>query len=407
MIPHRVILCLRGGVGGVDVFGTNFVRELCDRGIDARVVLTTRTRSFLPADLPIDELPIRNEDSWPRRWQKMIDYLERQTPCVFIPNYQYNYSCISPKLSEKVIIVGIVHSDESVYYEDLMRVGRYCNGIVSVSQAITNHIAGLSKHFSRPVDTIPYGVDAPTELPERQLSADAPLRIVFVGRLVTLQKRVLDLAEILQRLHQNDVPFEITIIGDGSDRAELLKRCEPLSKTGRLHYLGVLSNDKVLQNLKTQDAIILTSDYEGLSIALLEAMSYGCVPIVTDIRSGIPELIENGLNGFTVRIGAIDEFVNALTLLQRDIQLRKRISRSAFETIRDRFNVKKMTTRYVEFFERLSEEVERGLYHRPEGSIIPPPELKLSWKQHLPAPVRSVGTSVRNLLRRKKRKNSA
>ena len=58
-----------------------------------------------------------------------------------------------------------------------------------------------------------------------------------------------------------------------------------------------------MQILEQQDAYILTSEFEGMPNALNEAMARGCVPVVTDIRSGIPELVRYGVNGYRVPVG--------------------------------------------------------------------------------------------------------
>ena len=400
MNPHRVILCLRGGVGGVDVFSCNLIRELLNRGVDSKIILTTSAREFIPSDIPVDELPIQKKEGWPSRWRKMIRYLENQAPCIFIPNYDFNYSCISPKLSEKIIIVGIVHSDEENYYADTKRLGKYWNGVVAVSQTIRDHLISRNGFVLKSLATIPYGVPVPQVIPERKARPDSPLRIVYVGRLVQMQKRIFDLPDILAQLNQRNVKAEITIIGDGGQRVELLQRLESFLASGQVQYLGALRNDQVLQNLENQDVILLTSEYEGMPICILEAMSRGCIPIVTAIRSGIPELVQDGYNGFVVGIGDAAAFADRIGLLSRDLTLRRLTSSRAAQTIAERFNIQKMTDEYLQFFQSLQKQMDRGDFQRPKNQILIPPDLNLSWKQYLPASVRRLGIHSRRFFRK-------
>jgi glycosyltransferase involved in cell wall biosynthesis len=400
MFPYRVIFCLRGGVGGVDVFSCNLIEELLNRGVDARIVLTTSARDFIPSNIPIDELPIQKKEPWPARWRRMVRYLEGQAPCIFIPNYEFNYSCISPSLSEKIIIVGIIHSDEDSYYADSLRLAKYWNGIVAVSHTIANHIVSLKESHDPRLVVIPYGVTVPDRVPERSYIPDRPLKIVYVGRLVQTQKRIFDLPEIFTRLNQQKIKIEITIIGDGGERKELLKKCENFLSNGQLKYLGALQNREVLAHLKTHDVILLTSEYEGLPICILEAMSQGCVPVVTAIRSGLPEVIQDGYNGFVVGVGDVSAFADRIALLHKNLALRKSMSSHAAQTIPEKYSVKRMADDYFHFFQSLIQEVNSGAFHRPKGKILIPPDLHLSWKQYLPTKVRLVGINSRRFFRR-------
>ncbi len=386
-------------MGGVDVFSSNLAQELARNGIQAKILLTSSARDFLPAHLDIEELPVKKEDSWPTRWRRMIHYLEKESPCVFIPNYEHRYSVISPALSNKIIIVGICHSDEEVYYQDLLRTGRFCNGIVAVSDAIASHLVSLNPEFTSRLKTIPYGVALPESNPLRFRAAGAPLKIVYLGRLARVQKRIFDLPEILRQLTKQNVSFDFTIIGDGFDRVELLEKCEAVVEKNPLHFLGVLRNEKALEELCKQDVILLTSDFEGMPIAILEAMGRGCIPVVTSIRSGIPEIIREGFNGFVVEVGNIDDFASRLSILQQDHLLCEKVSRNAYETVRDRFSLKRMVNDYLKLFQELQSQVDQGGFIRPKGAILPPPEMKLSWKQYIPALLRSAGFYCRTIFR--------
>jgi hypothetical protein len=148
---------------------------------------------------------------------------------------------------------------------------------------------------------------------------------------------------------------------------------------------------------------ILTSAYEGLPVSLLEAMGRGCVPVVTAIESGIPEVITDGVNGFTVGIGDISAFADRLEALQRDPPARARIGLRAYETIKDGvYTVDRMSEQYRKVFEELWGELRAGTYHRPAGRILAPKYLVL--RSYVPGFIRAIAAfllrSGNRLLRR-------
>lgn len=400
---YNVILAVTSGrVSGVDVFSFNLVRGLQRLGIPAQIVLTKpywqpRDPMPFPPDIPMQKLPVGKLDSWRTRWRAMIRYLEERAPCIYIPNYDWYHSCVSPKLSGRVGVVGIVHSDDPKHYEHVARLGGYWNAIVAVSPAIARHTAALDPTFASRLVTIPYGVEVPPRLPERQRGDGTPLRIVYAGRLVQEQKRVLDLPGIILALVGREIPVELTIVGGGSEQQQLLNACASLRVRGMVRSLGILPNDDVLQVFEQSDVFILTSDFEGLPVSLLEAMGRGCVPVVTDVRSGIPELVRNGVNGYRVPVGDIRKFAERLTTLQRDVGLRREMASQAYHTIRaGGYRTEDMVQSYVTLFQRVLEQAENGSYHRPRGRILPPPSL--TWKDRLPAPVRAMGRYGKRLL---------
>ena len=395
-----ILAATTGRISGVDVFSAALVRGLRARGFRAQVVLTESHWTPpdpmpLPADIPVNVLPVARSASWPVRWRTMARYLEAQAPCIYIPNYDWQHSCVSPVLSQRIGIVGIVHSDDPQHYEHVTRLGRYWNAIVAVSPAIAAQVAELDATLAPRTHIIPYGVDAPERPPAKNLAEGAPLRIVYAGRLVQEQKRVLDLARIAAALAERAIPFELTIAGGGSDQTALLDACAPLLIDRRVRFLGTLANAYVQQVFAGSDVVILTSDYEGLPVSLLEAMAQGCVPVVTDIRSGIPELVQDGVNGFRVPVGDVAAFYERLALLLRDAVRSQEMGSAAHRTIvNGGYRTEDMVVHYVELFEQVWSAAASGAYCRPRGRILPPPALasETGWKAALPGPVRRLGT---------------
>jgi glycosyltransferase involved in cell wall biosynthesis len=378
-MTFKVISCLTcGRVSGVDVFTTHLTRGLRRMGIDASILLTETDEKVpdpmpLPGDIPIHRLPVTPNDSGRRRRRTLFSYLEDQAPCIYIPNYDYRHSIVSARVSDRVKIVGIVHSDDPMHYDHVYRLGKYWNAIVAVSDKIAQHSAAMEKSFADRVFTIRYGITPPATIRSRARTTGDTLRILYAGRLEHSQKRVLDLVRVLDRLTEIGVPATLTMVGSGEARADIENLGHRHLQAGRLVLTGTIPNHRMGEMYDAADVFLLTSAYEGLPLGLLEAMSHGCVPVVSAIESGIPELVQDGVNGFTAPVGDIDGFARKLTLLHRDAELAHRMAFAARQSIElGEFSADRMCEEYAKVFERIHQHSEAGLYRRPRAFVGEP-----------------------------------
>ena len=103
--------------------------------------------------------------------------------------------------------------------------------------------------------------------------------------------------------------LRLDIVGDGSEKSDLMWLCEDLNLSGSVRFLG-FQND-VTSFLKQADAFVLPSFSEGFSIALVEAMLCGLPSIVTKI-GGPSEIIEEGKTGYLIDPHAEAELTMAM-----------------------------------------------------------------------------------------------
>ncbi len=401
-----VVASPRWVVNGVNIFSEQLVRGLNSRGVRAHVLLTGSNEEDvkplpLPSDIPIRQLPIRNWWGWKSRWNCMIEYLGDRSPCIYIPNHDFAYSCIAPALPNDVGVVGVVHSDDPQHYAHARHLGRFWNATVTVSQAIAENLSGMDPSLKTRLHVIQHGVPVPAEQTRRQTDGSLPLRIIYVGRLVRQQKRVFDLLRIVDGLTRRGVSVTLTVVGGGADREELESAARDWVERGTIRFVGILSNAEVIREMQGHDALLLVSDYEGFPLTVLEAMAAGCIPVVTALRSGIPELVRDGDNGFTVDVGDIKTFVERLAILQQDPQLRERLSARTFASLHEGgFTLEAMTERYLDLFRIVVKELKDGAFHRPPGRVEPLPWTQPSWKDRLPPVWRRTLSRVRIAQRR-------
>lgn len=154
---------------------------------------------------------------------------------------------------------------------------------------------------------------SPTKLNDRN-----NIKVISVGRAT--EKKGLEYA--IKAMASLDF-VDYKIIGSGELLEELQKLVTDLNKQDTIHCLGALPHQEVLRQLELADVFLLPSvtaengDMEGIPVALMEAMAKGKI-VVSTYHSGIPELIEDKVNGFLCNERNINDIINCFTII-RDI----------------------------------------------------------------------------------------
>lgn len=376
-------------LNGVNTFSANLVRGLRRSGRPARLLLTgvtyrERKPIPLPPDIPVSQLKLPAFATWTARRRALIEFLESEAPCIYLPNHDFLHSCVTSALSHRIGVVGIIHSDDAQHYDHAARMGPTWNAAVAVSDTISRRVREQGAIDESRLSVIPYGVPAAAAPVLR--SAHEDLRILYAGRFDAGQKRSGDLGAIASALARRGVRFTLTIVGDGPERSSLQHDIARRGLADRVRLLGPVGNDRILEMCSGSDAFLLTSAYEGMPIAMLEAMGQGCVPFASEVESGVSEVIRDGENGFIVAVGQVDQFAERMDSFARSSIMRQRMSGEAWRTIAEGgYKVEVMIDRYVELFERVSGEMESVRFSRPgKGRITPIP---VSLRERLVAPL--------------------
>jgi glycosyltransferase involved in cell wall biosynthesis len=143
--------------------------------------------------------------------------------------------------------------------------------------------------------------------------ADAPLRLLFVGRLVP-EKGVLVLLWALAALRERGLQVDAVLVGDGPYRDQLEREAHRLGVAGQLTFTGALTGAAIAPQYRDADVFCLPSFAEGLPVVLMEAMASG-VPVVATAIAGVRELVHDGESGLLVSPGRADELAGALAVM--------------------------------------------------------------------------------------------
>lgn len=182
----------------------------------------------------------------------------------------------------------------------------------------------------------------------------APL-LLSVGRLV--DKKGFDtLVRACGLLHDRGVEFRCAIYGEGPKREKLAALIAELHLGDIVSLPGAILQDELVDVYRAATAFALpcqvldNGDRDGLPNVLVEAMAME-VPVVSTNVSGVPELVEHGINGFMVPPRDPAALADALETLFRDPALRRRMAREGRRKVDSEFDVARNTRRLWTLFQ--------------------------------------------------------
>jgi glycosyltransferase involved in cell wall biosynthesis/GT2 family glycosyltransferase len=182
------------------------------------------------------------------------------------------------------------------------------------------------------------------------LANDVPV-IVFAGRLCE-QKRPRFLVELLHALSVRGPDFRALIIGDGELREEVEARLRKAQLTQQVRMLGTVGHEDWLTALAAADIFLLPSGFEGISVALLEAMGMGVVPVTASV-GGQGEVIDATCS-VPIEPGTdeLEAYVEALAGLIGDAPMRLRMGQASRSRILERFSSSATTAGFLAALDR-------------------------------------------------------
>jgi glycosyltransferase involved in cell wall biosynthesis len=275
-------------------------------------------------------------------------------------------------------VVLILHGDHDYYYDLAVKHDRVVHAYVAYSRRMYDRLIEHLPHRADDVYYIPYGIPLP---PRTRTPTAGPIRLVFAGRLEHGQKGVLELPAIATALRDRSVEATWTIIGDGPD-GPALRAGWPESASVR--HLGPMTNADTLARLPEHDVFVLPTRVEGLPVALLEAMGCGVVPVVSNIDSGVPDVVTADVNGLLPGVGDVAGFADAIARLDRDRALLDRMSAAGRRVVEERFDVRArvadyqaLYARYTELYKPLSPDAALHYGSRLDQPWIPNPFVRM------------------------------
>lgn len=161
-----------------------------------------------------------------------------------------------------------------------------------------------------------------------KVSSKKEKKIIAVGRLFE-QKNHEMLIRAFKKVHEDYPDYKLYIYGEGELREKLTLQIQQLKLVETVFMPGNVL--KIHEKMADAEIFVLSSNYEGLSNALLEAMTIGLPCISTDC-AGSNEIIINGENGILIPIGSEKELIKSIKLLISNQNLRCKLSLASIKT---------------------------------------------------------------------------
>lgn len=183
-------------------------------------------------------------------------------------------------------------------------------------------------------------------LPKKNLNKNNKI-IVAAGRLIE-QKNFKLLINAFYKFSLKNKDYKLLIYGEGCLREELENQVKKLDLENKVQLPGYVKNINDL--MKECDIYVSTSNYEGISNSMLEAMAMGIPSICTDCPVGGARLaIVNNTNGILINVGNEEELIEALNKLSIDKELYNNISKNSLK-INETFSIDKIVEKWINLF---------------------------------------------------------
>jgi glycosyltransferase involved in cell wall biosynthesis len=176
-------------------------------------------------------------------------------------------------------------------------------------------IHGIGNPFKRPIVDI-------SKLEKENI-------ILFVGRLNILQKRVDLLLEIWKKLHEHSPDWQFWVCGEGEDKEYMERFCQE-NQLDRITFFGKVNPSEYYKKAKL---FHMTSAFEGFGNVLIEAQSYGCVPMLFDSYAAASDIIGHNKNGILIDAFDTNQYVEqTINLMSRSEKITE-LATNGFENV--------------------------------------------------------------------------
>lgn len=317
-------------------------------------------REIRSMGIPVTDLGMTAKYRWDAFW-RLYRLLQGERPTI-LHTWMFHPNIPGRVLGRLAGVPIIINSERTMGQE---RGWRYAlnrlthplaDRITCVSEQVADFVVQRIGVPREKTVVIPNGVESEEfdDLPTSEKARSAlnlPPDKALVGTVTRLNevKRVDVLLEASARLERTHT----VIVGDGPERRGQEAMAHRLGLAARVHFVGQQLD--VRPWLAALDVFALSSDWEGMSNALLEAMAAG-LPVVATAVGGTPEVVVDGVTGILVPPRDPDALAEAILRLLRDPDLRRSMGQAARARIEQHFSIEETVRRTEELYTTLLEQ---------------------------------------------------
>jgi len=228
------------------------------------------------------------------------------------------------------------------------------DAVTAVSQFMSDE-AYSRLSLKKEIRVIPNFVDsdvfAPTPCDEKDLDNGKDVVITHISNFRPV-KRVHDIVYAMKMVSRKAPGTRLMLVGDGPDRISVERLVKRLGLEEHVMLTGFRSD--VANLLNCSDVVVLSSETESAPLTLLEGMSSG-LPVIATRVGGIPEIVDDGVNGFLVQSKNPEAIAERILDLNADPELRRRLGAAARARVLERYTAEKVVGQYTEIYESVTD----------------------------------------------------
>jgi glycosyltransferase involved in cell wall biosynthesis len=222
--------------------------------------------------------------------------------------------------------------------------------ISTVSNALANELKNHYKLIDDSINVLGNGVDTNLFTPVN--IKDNGTYILYTGRL-SWNKGLIDLIRSAKKIIQRYPDISFVITGRGPIEHYLRELVTNMKLDNNFSFLGFVDMKRLIKTYQNASIYIFPSYYEGLPTSLLEAMACG-VPVIATGVGGIPEVVNDGKNGFIVPIKNPEAIANSVIKLLENQKSRKKMGKIARKTIEENYSWDSIASKALEYYRTIT-----------------------------------------------------
>ena len=279
----------------------------------------------------------------PAVWHRLIHYFRYlRLLFAFKPDLVYSNTIVN---FGEVVLAGLVKIPVLLHMHEGMGFSRKCRYRLKISCFFakriivgSNYVNRVLNYLTGQVGVVIYnGVDVPNDIPVKRRLKGNPLRMGVLGSINPNKGQQVTI-ESLRILIERGQSGELKIAGKVGDEEYHIQLCDFIKSQSLgefVQFVGVVPDTEDF--LKSIDLLIVPSFDEAFPTVILEAFSMGTLVVASDV-GGIPEMIQNDVNGFLFKVGdsmMLADFIEKIIL---DDSLLQRLTICALNVLKERFD---------------------------------------------------------------------
>ncbi|MEK3683103.1 glycosyltransferase [Paenibacillus sp. FSL R10-2736] len=321
----------RGGAERVSVLLGEYFNK---KGVEVYIITLNTNFNEYQINSRIRRIILNEEEKGKWQWIHMVKKLkvilsELKPTAVLVMGVPLCMYVVPALIGTKIPLLVSERNDPS-NFKGRKIIGLLSKSLMRLASGFIFQTEGAQNQYSKKIQQRSVVISNPIDInifPEESLEYKNK-KIVSVGRLVPQKNHEL-LINVFAKISKDYPEYSLIIYGEGRERNSLQKIIDSHNLSEKIILAGV--KEDVLNQINDAELFVMSSNFEGLPNALIEAMALGIPVISTNCPSGGPaSLIRHEFNGLLVPVGDKNELEKAVRLLLSDKNYAAELGRNAY-----------------------------------------------------------------------------